>query len=418
MSSRRFQREGWSRQGVRDALAEFRTQDFDWKNPRNFKASYFAGDGVVQIADDAFNQYMGDNVIYGHSLFPSLPQLESEVVDMVLEMVHAPADGYGSVTTGGTESIVLAVKTARDWARETKPHIEHPEIILPETSHPAFSRAAHLLGITVKRMSTSPDYRADVAGMVDAITENTIMIVGSAPPYPFGLVDPIGALGEAADAHGLWMHIDACIGGFILPFAEELGYPVPAFDFRVPAVTSMSVDLHKYGYANRGSSCLLVRDKGLENFQRFSFGDWPAGTYSTLGFAGSRNGGPVASAWSVMRYLGYEGYLSRVEKILIAKHQFMAGIDAMDELMVFGQPEGGHLTFGASEDLNMFAVARGMQERGWWFAQLQRPPAMLILLNYTHGDVVDAFLSDLGDVVVEVRSGRLEASDESARYVV
>ena len=417
MSNRRFERQGQSWPEIERALHEAHARDLVWTDPHNLKASYFAGEDVVRVATDAFNLYMGNNAIYGATLYPSLPELETNVAAKVLEMLNAPEQAGGSVTTGGTESIMMAVKTARDWARTEKPEVRAPELVVPETAHPAFSKAAHLLGLKVVRMSASPGFRADVEAMAAAVNENTIMIVASAPPYPLCVVDPIPAIGEIAERHDLWMHVDGCIGGFVLPFMEDLGVDIPIFDFRVPAVCSMSVDLHKYGYANRGASCLLMRDEALESHQRFTHDEWPGGIYSTLNFAGSRAGGPVASAWAVMGYLGYDGYLERVSGILEAKRRYMAGINAIDGLKVLGEPEGGHFSFGATDDLDMAAVAEGMEARGWHFGRMRRPPAMLVLLNYTHGDIADEFLDDLGHAVADVRAGRITARDEEAVYI-
>jgi glutamate/tyrosine decarboxylase-like PLP-dependent enzyme len=311
----------------------------------------------------------------------------------------------------------MAVKAARDWARIAKPGARSPEIIVPETAHPAFDKAAHLLGLRVVRMRASPDYRADVAAMAQSVGENTVMIVGSAPPYPYGVVDPIEAIADIALEHDLWMHVDGCIGGFLLPFMEELGQPMPRFDFRVGGVRSMSADLHKYGYANRGSSCLLLRERGLEAHQRFTNGDWPAGVYSTLNFAGSRAGGPVASAWAVLNYLGYEGYLERAEAILQARRAFTNAIGGIADLTVLGEPQAGHFAFAAKGDLDMAAVADGMEEKGWHFARLRRPPAMMLLLNFRHGAILAEFMADLAGTIERVRGGSLVARGEEAVYI-
>jgi glutamate/tyrosine decarboxylase-like PLP-dependent enzyme len=261
-------------------------------------------------------------------MFPSLVRYEAEVVAMALDMLEAPEGAGGGITTGGTESILMAVRTARDWAREHRPQAVRPELILPETAHPAFEKAAQLVGVSVRRMSRSPGYRADVEAMAAAVGDQTIMLVGSAPPYPYALVDPIERIAALAEQHGLWMHVDACVGGFVLPFVRELGHPVPPFDFAVPGVMSISADLHKFGYSGRGASLLLLRDKANERYQRFSSGAWPSGTYSTLNFGGSRNGGAIASSWAVMRYLGRSGYRSRVAGILKTKAKLARGLAA------------------------------------------------------------------------------------------
>ncbi len=417
MTNRRFPAEGLSPDEISAAMDAMRADDRVWDDPKNLKASYYAGEDVTRVATEAFNLHMGDNAIYGASVYPSLPAYEAEVVAMALEMLEAPEGADGTVTTGGTDSIAMAVKTARDWARAHKPVAGVPEIVVPRTAHVAFDKAAQLFGLGVVRMAGSVDYRADVPAMAAAIGANTVMIVGSAPPYPYANVDPIADIAALAREPGLWMHVDACIGGFLLPFARDLGHDVPAFDFAVPGVTSMSADLHKYGYALRGSSLLLLRDEALAEYQRFESADWPAGLYATMGIAGSRNGGPVASAWAVMRYLGFDGYRERVAKILEAKQRLIAGIEAIDSLAVLGAPEGGHFAF-ASTAHDTTAIAQAMTDRGWMLARGEDPPAIMLLLNYRHGEVVDDFLADLAQAVDDVAAGRVESRGEDAVYVV
>jgi len=416
ISNRNFAREGRSRSQIEEALVAGRQGDLDWRNPKNLQASYFAGDDVVSIAANAYNLYMGDNVIYGPTLYPSLPRLEAEVVAMVKEMLNAPATAGGSITTGGTESIMMAVKTARDWAREHKPSATAPEILTSESAHPAFGKAAHYLGLEVSRVPLGLDYAADAAAMAVAVNPNTVMIMGSAPPYPMGVVDPIESIGAIATEHDLWMHVDACGGGFFLPFAEALGEPVPCFDFRVDAVSSISVDLHKYGYANRGSSTLLLRDAALERYQRFAHDTWSGGAYSTLNFVGSRAGGSVASAWAVMRYLGFDGYTERVRAILHAKRRFVEGIGGIEGVCVLGAPQGGHFSIGSTGEVDIDAVAEGLLAKGWRMGRMQRPSALLLLLNHAHGAVAAEFLTDLRVTVDAVMAGHIQSSGETTVY--
>ena len=416
MSNRQFHNSGWTHSQVLEDLKITQESDFSWNDPHNLKASYFAGEDVVEVAKEAFNLYMSDNAIYGASLYPSLPQLEVEVVDMVLELLNAPDSATGMLTTGGTESIMLAVKTARDWARSEKPQITQPNIVLPDSAHPAFVKAAHLLGMEVKRTPETTSRQADPQALRDAINSNTVMLIGSAPPYPLGLVDPIEEIALIGTERELWVHVDACIGGFVLPFAEELGEQVPCFDFRNTGVTSMSTDLHKYGYANRGASVLALREQHLHTYQRFSNGDWPGGTYSTLGLAGSRASGPVASAWAVMRYLGLEGYRERVRGIIEAKNAFTETIEATGELQVVGEPQGGNISV-ISNHLDMFAVADMMESRGWRLGRLQRPPGLIILLNFRHAEIADEFGTDLMQVIEDIHAGRAVRSSTDSVYV-
>lgn len=287
-------------------------------------------------------------------------------------------------------------------------------MVVPRTAHAAFDKSAELLGLRVRRMPSSPDFRADVDAMAAAIDRDAIMLVGSAPPYPYGVVDPLPELAELAAGHRLWMHVDACVGGMVLPFVRDLGHPVPGFDFELPGVKSLSVDLPKYGYALHGCSALLLRERTLETHQRYGFDRWPVGSYATAGFA-SRSGGPVASAWAVMQYLGFEGYRDQVARMLDAKRRLIDGIGRIDGLVVFGRPEGTHFSFGGA-DLDLPLVAQEMQRIGWSFARQTDPPGMLILLNAFHGAIADDFLRDLAASVRAVRAGAVRPAAQAAVY--
>jgi len=249
-----------NRDDIAAAMDFARDKDTHWHALKNLTASYFGGHDVAEIAQVAFCKHIGDNVIQQHGLHPSVAKYECEVLEMVLALFNAPKGATGTFTTGGSESILLALKTARERARALKPELGIPEIIVPQSAYAVFNKACHLLGIKLVQMTTSPDFRADIEGMRDAINNNTIMMVGSAPPFPYGVVDPISELASIAKNHNIWFHVDACIGGFVLPFARDLGESVPAFDFSVDGVTSISCDFHKYGYAYRGCSVILLRE--------------------------------------------------------------------------------------------------------------------------------------------------------------
>ncbi len=403
--------------GIRAELAELRGGNARWNDLRNLRASYFAGDDVVQIAGEAYSAYFGMNALYGAIAYPSLRRIEAEVVATLLRLFQAPDGATGSITSGGTESIFMAVKTARDWARARRPEIAAPTMVVPRTAHAAFSKAGELLGVGVRRMASSPGFRADLAAMTAAIDGSTIMIVGSTPGYAYGTLDPVGEIAALAERHGLWMHVDACVGGMVLPFARDLGSPIPAFDFAVPSVTSLSVDLHKYGYALHGCSALILRDGELGQYQRYQFDQWPVGGYSTTNLVGSRSGGPVASAWAVMKYLGAAGYRERVGRMLDAKRRLTEGIRAIDGLAVFGEPEATLLAFGSAQ-LDMAAIGQEMTRLGWSFARVVEPPGMLLLLNGFHGAIVAEFLDDLRLTAVAVAEGRIVAEVRPAVYTV
>ena len=311
---------------------------------------------------------------------------------------------------------MLAVKTARDWARTERPQIERPNLVLPDSAHPAFVKAAETLGIKVVRAAPTESLRADPDALADLVDSDTVMLVGSAPPYPIGLVDPIADIARLGAERGLWVHVDACVGGFVLPFAEDLGEPVPCFDFRNDGVTSMSADLHKYGYANRGSSVLALRSRELHRHQRFSNGDWPGGTYTSLGFAGSRPSGPVASAWAVMRYLGTDGYRERVRGIIEAKRRFTEVVEGTGALEVIGEPEGGNISV-TSRSIDMTSLGDVLETRGWRFGRLRRPPGLVLLMNYRHSETAETFAEDLAAAIADDKAGRFQHTGDDAVYV-
>ena len=417
MSKTSFPAERCGRDELERRMASLRRDDAPWHSGRSFKPAYFAGDDVLDVAHEAFGMYIDENALYSRTSYPSLHRYEVEVVDMLLDLMHAPDAAGGSTTSGGTETNIMAVKTARDWAKEHRPAATLPEMILPRTAHPSFDKAAHLLGVRVVRMTDSPGFSADVEAMAGAVNENTVMLVASAPPYPYGECDPVARISEIARERGLWLHVDACLGGMILPFAREIDSSVPEFDFAIPGVTSISVDLHKYGYATKGVSALLLRDAALERFQRTTFEDWPAGVYSTPNISGSRSGGAIASAWAVMRYLGRDGYRDVVGRLMRVRQALVDGIESIEGLSVYAEPHSFQFAFG-SDTFDIFAVAEGLGERGWLVGRALEPPSIMLMLNLSHESTVDAFLSALREVADEVKTANITAEQGSAVYAV
>ena len=401
---------------VKAEMAVAQEEDSPWYNERMFiGGSYFGGEDVVKVANEAYQMYINYNALYATKIFPSLVRYETDIIGALLEMMNAPMGASGSITTGGTESLIMAVKTAHAWGHDHRPGATVPEIVVPHAAHPAFDKTAHLMGIKVVRITQSPDFRADVEAIERTINDNTIMLAASAPSYPFGVTDPISEIAALAEKHGLWLHVDACHGGFIFPFARKLGYPIPDYDFAVPCVTSISVDVHKLGYANKGVSALLLRDASLETYQRYAFEDWPSGMYSTQNLMGSRSGGGLASAWAVLNYLGEDGYLERVSKILDTRVRFLDGIREIDGLEIWGDPEAYLIAFG-SNTFDIFAVDEGMAERGWLASRLIGPPAIHLFLDMSHTSIVDDYLHDLTEVVNAVKSGKIQSREKGALY--
>ncbi|MDH3468874.1 MAG: aminotransferase class V-fold PLP-dependent enzyme [Gammaproteobacteria bacterium] len=382
----------------------------------NFSASYFAGEDVALIAREAFLKHIGDNVTHRYGLHPSVLRYEQEALEFITRLLNAPTNAHATVTTGGSESLFLAMNAAREQARELKPEIYEPEILLTHTAYPVFNKAAHALGLKVRQLTSSVDYRADLDGLEAAINKNTIMMVGGAPPFPYGVVDPLEDMSELALRNNIWLHVDACIGGFVLPFAEAHGRPVPVFDFRLPACQSLSVDFHKYGYAMRGCSAVILRDSKLAQYQTFSSDTWPAGDYISENMSGSRNAGPVASAWAVINYLGYDGFLERMLKVFDSMDLLTKAIDRIPCLQVHGQPQGVHFSFG-SDELDMIAIGDALMARGWMMNLQTKPESLLLMLSAQHNaTVVNRYVSELTEVSAAVADGSIGRQHNEQAY--
>jgi glutamate/tyrosine decarboxylase-like PLP-dependent enzyme len=339
-------------------------------------------------------------------LWPSAAKYEAEIVSMVAHLLGAEAAAdeiCGTISSGGTESILLAMKACRDRARDRK-GVTQPEMIMPVTAHAAFEKAAQYFNIKPVRIPVDQNYRADVEAARQAVTRNTIVIVGSAPSFPHGMIDPIEELSEIARQHQIGFHCDACLGGFILPFAEKLGYAIPPFDFRLPGVTSLSVDTHKYGYAAKGTSVVLYRGTELRHYQYYTTADWPGGLYFSPTFAGSRPGALSAACWAALIAIGEQGYLGATKKILETAAYIRQGIKAIPELRVLGDPLWT-IAF-TSDVLDIYRVMDGMSNRKWSLNGLHKPTAvhLCVTLRHTLPGVADRFLTDLKATVEYVKT--------------
>jgi glutamate/tyrosine decarboxylase-like PLP-dependent enzyme len=332
---------------------------------------------------------------------------------MTADLLGLP-DAVGNMTSGGTESILMALKTARDSARSEK-GVTAPEVVMPVTAHPAFDKAAHYLGMKRVACPVRDDYRADVDAAAAAITDNTVLVVGSAPCYPFGVIDPIPELAALASSHGIPCHVDACLGGFLLPFIERLGESIPPWDFRVEGVESISSDLHKYGFAARGASTIVYRRKDYRRHQYFLKEDWPGGLYGSPTMAGSRPGGAVAASWAVLNYLGEDGYKRHARTIMDTTRKLQDGIDAIDGLHVIGKPDMSVFAF-ASDTLDIYAVGDALGEVGWFPDRQQDPPSLHIMVTPAHAEVAGEFLDALREATEKVASGKQAAGGQAAMY--
>jgi sphinganine-1-phosphate aldolase len=415
-SRRKLPSGGTSWEDISAALRNAKNDDFSWRDGRLPLYVYFRDQELLNVSRDAYMLFFSENAL-GKKAFPSLTKLESDVIEMALDLFNAGAGAGGSFTSGGTESIFLAVKTARDWARANRPDIKRPVAVLPESAHAAFNKAGHYLNVDIVRVPVGQSFRADIAAMAGAITDQTIFIVGSAPGYPHGVFDPIEELGQLALEKDVWLHIDACFGGFLAPFARRIRRDIPAFDFEVPGVRSLSADIHKYGYGAKGASVVLYADAGLKAYQGFEFRDWPRGYYATETFPGTRPGGAIASAWAVMNYLGHEGYMDIARTIMDTKDRLVAGVNAIDGLCVV-EPSDLCIMLYHSIDpaLDINAIGDALLERGWFVGRCVRPEAIHLGLNTVHAPVVDAYLADLREAVEDVRAKRKVGQMDECTY--
>jgi glutamate/tyrosine decarboxylase-like PLP-dependent enzyme len=394
MAQKKLPESGMAQDALFAALTDMKKNDMQYQDGRTFSLIYNAGQDVIEIGRRAFAMYLVENGLSPFS-FPSLKTMETEVISMVASLLNGGDGAVGNMTTGGTESILMAVKAARDRAHKKHPQITQPELIKAATTHPAFNKAAHYLGLKVVTAPVDKDFRMDADAVRDAITDNTIFICASAFTYPHGVVDPIEDISALAAERGIWFHTDACLGGFILPFVEQLGYDVPVFDFRAPGVTSMSCDLHKYGYCPKGASSVLYRNAADRLHQYYAFADFPGGVYGTPTMCGGRTGGPYAGAWAVMHYLGHDGYLRLAKQAMDTARKLQDGVRAIPGLDVLGAPHGTVFAMVGDNNHNIYAVSDFMTESGWFLEKQQMPASLHVTTSPYHAEVADQFLADL-----------------------
>jgi sphinganine-1-phosphate aldolase len=403
---------------VLDALADFRRDDADYEHGRTFSLVYYAGDAHQRLLEKAYVEFAATNAL-NPMAFTSLRRMEAEVVRMTAAMLHGGRDAVGTMTSGGTESILLAVKSARDRARAEKPKITKPNIVVPETIHVAFDKAAQYFGLEMRYARLRADLRADVRDMASLVDSSTVLVAASAPQYPHGVVDPIEEVGELALRKKIPFHVDACVGGFLLPWVERLGYPLPLWDFRVPGVTSMSADVHKYGFATKGSSTILYRDMSYLRHQFFVSTDWPGGIYASPSIPGTRSGGAIAAAWTSIVAMGEDGYLAHTEKAMNAARALAAGIDDMRDLEVMGRPDATIVAWRTrkSSRLDVYTIADRLEDRDWSVDRQQNPPSIHCTVTSNHAGVIGEYLDDVREAVAFVKAHpELQSRGNAAMY--
>ena len=401
-------------------LAELQAKrhaDVDWSAGRSFGMVYDGGPSVHDVAERTAVAFLHENAL-NTKAFPSLGSIQSEVVRWTAGLLHGPAGASGFLTSGGTESILCAVLAARERGRIER-GITAPEMVIAKSAHAAFHKAAHLFGVTVRKTAVLADWTADVDAMAAAANENTVLVVGSAPQYPQGVVDPIPAIAALAREVGANCHVDACMGGFVLPFAELLGRHVPPWDFRVDGVTSISADVHKLGYAPKGVSVILYASSELRAYQTFVFDDWLGGFYASPNIQGTRPGAPMAMAWAVMRHLGVDGYKTLTATALDAADRLRRAITEIDGIRVLGDGTF-HLVAMAGDPtapgapIDVFALGDALQARGWFHDRQSPPDSLHSTVSNGNAVVLEEYITALVASVVDVRG--TAAADRSTNY--
>ncbi|MBI2521049.1 MAG: aspartate aminotransferase family protein [Bdellovibrio sp.] len=392
---------GFEQENLFSIMESLKYQDTKWRDGQTFCLVYDGGKEIAEVNKRAYNLFMSENGL-NPSAFPSLKTMENEVVSIIAHHLGSTGDVCGTMTSGGTESILMACKAARDWGIQHKKIKGRPQILMPESAHPAFNKAAHYFGLDIVTIPMKA-FRADIIAMRQAITEQTAMLVGSAPNYPFGVIDPISDIAQLAQEYNLWCHVDACIGGILLPFFRKLGQDVPLFDFTLPGVTSLSVDLHKYAYAAKGTSVILYKNNDFRRNQFFVATDWPGGIYASPSMTGTRPGGAIASAWAILHFLGEEGYLKLSQTIKQTTEEFVKRIDAIDGVTVVVPPEMSIIAL-SSDQFDIYQIGDEMGLRGWYMDRQQSPPSLHLTIMAGHAKSVDQFFRDLEAAILSVKT--------------
>ena len=408
---------GISGDALLEELRKLKQDDVKWREGRTFSLVYHLNDDHQKLVADAYREFLSENYLNPFA-FKSVQGLERKVVSMSADLLNGDDNVVGTFTSGGTESILLSMYAYREWARSHKKQVKNPEVVVPSSIHPAFDKAAHLFGLTLNRVAVGGDQRADMTAMEKAITKNTILICGSAPSYPYGIMDPIPQLGELALKHNLPLHVDGCIGGFMLPWVEALGYPVPEWDFRVAGVTSISADLHKFGYAAKGASVLLYRSEEVLQHQIFIQTEWIGGVYASATILGSRTAGPIAAAWTAMCSLGKEGYMRVTDEIMTAVKYLRESISTIPGLEIVGEPVMNIIGYqSTTRDVDVYVVADQLEQRGWVVDRQQFPPTIHMTVMSYNKPVLEQYIDDLRNAVDFARSNpKASGEGQAAMY--
>jgi glutamate/tyrosine decarboxylase-like PLP-dependent enzyme len=396
-------KQGDSYESVMDQVKTLRSQMTSGQRGKLASTTFQGHEEMEKLTHEAYGQFLEWNGLFTFQE-AAAAKMENEVLDICIDIMNGGPESGANLTSGGTESNFNAFHAMRKWAREVKPEITQPEVVAPYSTHSTVHKTCQYLDIKVVTVPQASDLSCDMRALEDAIGLNTIGIVGSAPNWPYGTVDPITQMGEIAIEKNLWLHVDACVGGYILPFFKQLGVDVPAYDFSVPGVRSISADLHKYGYAPKPCSTVLWRSQEEMSYHYMPIDAWACGLYLSQGFVGSRTLGPVAGIWSLMHYWGEEGYLNNAKRILHVKHSIMEKCASTPGLKTW--PTDGPLLMIASDDFDIQLLVGGMEERGWKLLGVTTPPAVHLTLDVMEEEYLESFLQDLEDVSRDICDGK------------
>lgn len=401
-------KEPLGRDEILGKLKEYSADDAEPLSGRLFTIAFETGvDEVKNVVYDVFRMFMDKNIL-DFTEFPSSIRMEKDIIDIAASLMNGDEQVVGTYTFGGTESVFLAVKAARDKFLVEKGIITLPEIVMPITAHPCYDKAAEYMGLRVKRVRVDTEtFTADVDAISEAITENTALIVGSAPNWPFGTIDPIKDLAEIALEKNVWLHVDACVGGFVLPFMKKLGENIPDFDFKIEGVSSISLDPHKYAYSPIGASIILFRREFYKMFSQFVNLKWPGYPIVNPAVLSSRSEGPLAATWAILHLLGERGYIELAKKIIDVRNRLVGKLRELDYI-IMGEPTV--ITAFTSENINLFKLSDEMVKRGWYFLaqrgvpEMDIPPSIHLTITPIHEKTLDSMLKDLEVVTEELRN--------------
>lgn len=416
----RLPQKGMPKEELFAKLESYRSDDLPWREGRTWAYVYDAGAEAEAVIKHAYMSYLSENGL-DPTAFPSLLRFENELISMAASHLGGDDEVVGNFTSGGTESIILAVKTAREHARAKGTLSGPPEMILPVTAHAAFQKACAYLDVKPVLVPIDPQtFKADVAKMREAITDNTILLVGSAISFAHGVVDPIEEIGKLALEHDILFHVDGCMGGFLLPYFRRLGADVPPFDFSVPGVTSISMDFHKYAFAAKGASVILHRNKDLRKHQIFSCAQWTGYTVVNPTVQSTKSGGPLAAAWAVLHFIGDEGYMEMARKMYEGTQKLVEALPTIEGLRLLAKPQMNQIAF-VSDDASVFHIADEMKTRGWHIQpQLgfqDSKENIHLQINPSATRWLDDFIKDLKESVAVAKtmeSGHLSATIRDA----